>query len=623
MKRPCIVLAAGLALLLLSSESRHGFAATLGIEGVKAETYQSIGMVSRNDRAPLGLVESMAIPGQHFVRVGFTVVPLWSKSVRHLQLGADEIQLIDGQGRGYKVAGYLQQGAARFGDTYISLQRPQDWQSGGKANAGHFEMIFAVPDGAVLKTLKLGDSQAKVTPEKGGAALITEPSPHIVVKGSRLVESVAREWEPARPGLSNTVIAPHRGKVLRVDFEITPTGPNNATLSGGRQGPAFVWSPRNFGLFHELGAQRIFCGGGLGERAGAARRILPRPDGTYPTFSSFAYFVVPDGVKTATITYALEPIGSVAIGAQASDALSLGKISIPRFPREPRVEFEITSTAVRVFDSVTSILAPLRSPLGLVESIDTPGMRAVLVELSLLPTWTAAGRRLEIPARDIVLVGRDGKRSEPFGEIVQSEIRLRFTDLSFSRPHDWKTAGAEPHERRLLFLLPKAEKKATLHIGSRKRELELADGGGHLKAEPVPRVVVKGRQLLDSLPLAERLCPPATAATKLRTPFGKLLALDVEITPTGSNDTEPMRRFHWAGSWVGLEYEIGGIQHYTRCVGEGHMWSKMVQLSDRFNSVERTPDGKLPVIATKLSFVVPEGAGKLRLTWLMAPVCEL
>jgi len=146
--------------------------------------------------------------------------------------------------------------------------------------------------------------------------------------------------------------------------------------------------------------------------------------------------------------------------------------------------------------------------------------------------------------------------------------------------------------------------------------------GSDLNAEPIPKVVVKSKQLLDALPLARRLCPPATAATELRTPFGKLLALDVEITPTGSNDSEPTRRFHWASSWLGLKYEIDGVRHCTPCVGEGHTRSGMAQLSDRFNSVERTADGRLPMITTKLYFVVPEAAGRLRLTWLMAPVCE-
>jgi len=263
-------------------------------------------------------------------------------------------------------------------------------------------------------------------------------------------------------------------------------------------------------------------------------------------------------------------------------------------------------------------IVPDRSLPGIVRTVRLSDELAfAVVDLKLKATWAEEDKTLKVKTEAITLADEKGADCPMVGRLEPSGHYQRYSVAVYIRkPHDKKQHG-KLHPLNIVFAAPKGARAFTLKLGDLERKLTVAEAGEALGPGDYATFKVLGAKLVEQTTGQFSMgYKKPKGTTTVRSMAGKLLAVEVEITPKRSNSTDGSHLYMNTRD-LGLTFGKGGV---APCVGQIHGnfgYADNVSMNSGPN-----PDGTWRTLTYTIYFAVPEDAKAFALTYHQAVVAK-
>jgi hypothetical protein len=265
-----------------------------------------------------------------------------------------------------------------------------------------------------------------------------------------------------------------------------------------------------------------------------------------------------------------------------------------------------------------------RAWCGAEETLRIEGKFFLTVEAELDVAWIDEVRQLRIDPSQITLVD---DRGDPCPPLHWSSGTLKSGNAGFYayRPHDWQDPEkAKPAVYEGVFMVPTGCGKAQLSLAAAAAEVTVPDDVSPLPplTAPEPGAPAKfvifeitDARLVDEVP-SEANFLGKTYQTTISNPQGKLLEVQLKITPTRGNDPNRHTEFTWKTGDLGFRY---GEDKFVVAAGERFRENSVAHLGGGLSFRDGTGEPEEKTVW----FAVPADLDKGLLTYMLTPVAEI
>jgi len=310
MKQRIVITAAALCLLLAGAAMALAQEETvaLTLQGVSATAFKELKVGSKVSKYGYGLQEALTAEGSVLLRVDALIAPPWSEQVEQVNVDAERIVLLTGEGAAIPMVGYFSYGEFELQSNSLNAYRPYDWKE--NKDPLQYNAVFIVPRDTASLTFKLGAVESKI---EGSIKVKASPNPaDIVTLAISKAAFVDRIVNTTNVGelKQPTAITTSHGKLLAVDLKLTPKEGNSADPD------SFLWSTSWIAILCDNGHTAPTLGelfmDGLSDYV--SHNLSRGSDGAWTSTEGTFYFAVPADTKTFKLVYYGTPLAEASVG---------------------------------------------------------------------------------------------------------------------------------------------------------------------------------------------------------------------------------------------------------------------------------------------------------------------
>ena len=304
-----LVLAAGAALAPAAA-----FAQDAGWSFVSLQVSRYDSLVNTSEDTGLACCAPHVVapgPDQALVHISAAIDVPWSEELDRVSAFASKITLtVPGGEPASPIGNYERRGLFEIEPGGVNASRPRDWPQTEEDVDLLMEHVWLLPAGATTATLAIDELfTAEIDiPQEAGVPITPSATAGFAVTGHELMDSLAMVHRVNRQDIPGAV-TPAAGRILRIDFDITPLMHNNI---GGNAG--FLLYTHYIQLAGPDGLPQVPLGQLLGDGLVTDTSNSFSGDGYVGKAYDKSFYWLTDGAPgTYTLYFLTDPVGEVVL----------------------------------------------------------------------------------------------------------------------------------------------------------------------------------------------------------------------------------------------------------------------------------------------------------------------